>query len=179
MGVNMELIKLSEIVNNNLYKNIILIGMPGCGKTTIGKLIAEKLSMYFVDVDEYIEKLQSKKISEIFKTGEENFRQLETKAIGEIVKNGNTVISTGGGVVKNSKNIEILHKAGIIVFIDRPIDKIAGDIDLAVRPLLKNDLNNLHELFIERYPLYNRYADYVINNNSDPEETALSIIKLL
>ena len=121
-----------------LDKNIILIGMPGCGKTTIGSILAKQLKIEFIDMDEYIQNTTSKTVGELFETGEEHFRDIETKACIELAKKKNILISTGGGVVKRSENIGILKKDSIIIFIDRPVEKILKDVDVSKRPLLKD-----------------------------------------
>jgi Shikimate kinase len=118
-------------------KNIVLIGMPGCGKTTIGKELSNMLNLEFCDIDEYIVTTQGKQISEIFENGEEHFREIETKAVEEVSKTFPKIVSTGGGAVKRVKNIEILRENGIIIFINRPIENIASDVDIKSRPLLK------------------------------------------
>jgi shikimate kinase len=163
----------------DLDKNIVLIGMPGCGKTTVGKLLAEKLETEFVDVDEFIEKKVGKTISEIFENGEEYFRRLEEQAVSELSVKKSIVISTGGGVIKNYSNIELLHKNGVIIFIDRAIEKIDEAIEIGNRPLLKSSSSNLKQLFEERYSLYTRYADYLVKNDIGIEEVITNIIKLI
>lgn len=87
-----------------VYKNVVLIGMPGSGKTTLGKILAGELDKSFIDIDEYIEKQQECTISEIFKSGEEFFRDLESRAVAQVSKREDIVISTGGGVIKNKKH---------------------------------------------------------------------------
>ena len=99
-------------------KNLILIGMPGCGKSTIGRKLAKRLDLEFIDLDLMIEKTYGKKISDIFKEiGEKGFRQLESKALSESVKTEDRVIATGGGIVIVDGNLSIAEN-GIIVFID-------------------------------------------------------------
>lgn len=164
-------------INNDIYeKNIVLIGMPGCGKTTIGRLLANKLNMDFVDIDEYIVKLEGRSIVDIFKQGEDHFRSLETKAISEIVKAKGIVIGTGGGVVKNKLNMELLKSNGIIVFINRPVEEIYKDIDISIRPLLKENINNLWDIYKERYELYKSFSDYILEDFNTPNEGVLNII---
>ena len=103
-------------------KNIILIGMPASGKTTISELLAEKLDMYWYDVDVYLEEKEGKLIKEIFSLhGEDHFRELEEKYTKELANKENIIISTGGGVIKRESNIENLKKNGVIIFIDRDV----------------------------------------------------------
>ncbi|MCI7442251.1 MAG: shikimate kinase, partial [Clostridium sp.] len=122
----------------NLKSNIVLIGMPGCGKTTVGKVLAKRLGYKFCDMDSYIQEISKKTIKELFEPGEENFRDWETKACEELSKCRNTIIASGGGVVKREKNIEILKKSCTILFIDRPVERIINDVDINSRPLLKD-----------------------------------------
>ena len=98
-------------------KNIVLIGMPACGKSTIGYWLSKKINYPFVDVDRYLEEKENRIISDIFSNeGEEYFRELETKYLKELSEKEGIIISTGGGAVKNKENIDILKENGIIVF---------------------------------------------------------------
>ncbi|MCM0650676.1 shikimate kinase [Clostridium swellfunianum] len=162
-----------------LNKNIVLIGMPGCGKTSIGKIVSEKLFLPFYDVDEYLEAKEGKPIKDIFLKGEAYFRELESSSIKEIVNNCPSVISTGGGAVKVPRNMEILQKNSIIIFINRPLENIIKDIDTSTRPLLLEGQSKLYKLFEERYPLYMQFNDLEVLNDTTIEEAADSIIKLL
>lgn len=164
---------------SNLEKNIVLIGMPGSGKTTIGRILAKKLGTRFYDSDKYIELTTGKSISEIFQDGEEFFRQLETKALNELAAKIPCVIATGGGAVKNIQNIEILKSNGIIIFINRPLEKIAEKINTEKRPLLKNNKENLYKLYDERIGLYKEYCDYEIVNDNALDDAVNQIIKII
>ena len=159
-------------------KSITLIGMPGCGKTTIGKLLSKKLNYQFIDIDSYIEEKQGKTIDEIFKNGEEYFRNIETEACRELGEIKNSIISSGGGVVKKAINIEYLKKNSIVVFIDRPVENILGDIEVEKRPLLANGKEVLYKLYDERYELYKNYCDYRVENIGSLEEVVNKIAKL-
>ncbi|MBC2582010.1 shikimate kinase [Clostridium sp. DJ247] len=160
-------------------KNIVLIGMPGCGKSTIGKELAEKLEIRFVDVDKFIEEKNDKTIPQLFEQGEQYFRKLESEAIYEVSREKRVVLSTGGGVVKNSINIEMLKTNGIIIFIDRPVEKIVEDVSIADRPLLKQGANKLYELYNERYELYKKYCNFRIVNDGEMEETLEKIMEAI
>lgn len=160
-------------------KNIVLIGMPGCGKTTIGKLLSDQLNMKYCGIDEYIEKSTGKTIPEIFKNGEERFRRIEREAVKEISKEENTVIATGGGVIKYIENIDNLRKNGIIVYINRPLENIMEDIDIDNRPLIKDKKEKLYTLYEERYLLYKEYCDYEVMNTGSLQEVTRKIIKII
>lgn len=148
-------------------KNIVLIGMPGAGKTTIGYELSKKLSVNFIDVDRYIEENEKISISSMFEIGEEYFRQVESKYIKELSKLNSTVIATGGGVIKNENNMIMLKNSSVIIYINRKIDDIVKDIDISNRPLLKNNKDRLYELFKERHHLYQKYCDMEILNDSN------------
>lgn len=154
--------------------NIVLIGMPSAGKTTIGKMLEEKLGKEFIDLDDMIIAKASKSIPEIFQeSGEAGFRAIETEVAIEASKMNNKIIATGGGVVKHKVNMDFLHLNGITIFIDRDIDKlISSDPN---RPLSssKKALQQMHK---ERYPLYQKYAAYVAVNNANVEETVDDIV---
>lgn len=152
--------------------------MPGCGKTTIGRMLSKKLNRKSIDMDEYIETKNNATIKEIFKNGEAYFRNLESKAALELSKESNVIISTGGGIVKNLDNIKNLAENGIIIFIDRPIDKIVCDLDIQKRPLLKDGVEAVYKLFDERYELYKKCSHFKIENNGTIEEIVEKIVKL-
>ncbi|NLY17594.1 MAG: shikimate kinase [Clostridiaceae bacterium] len=144
-------------------KNIVLTGIMGCGKSTVGCMLASCLGMAFLDLDQYIEKKWGR-IPDLFLKGEEYFRDIESAAVEEISDNENTVIATGGGTVKKDKNIAALKKSGIIFFIDRPIDDILKDVEISERPLLSGGKEKLIEIFRERYHRYIVTCDYHIKD---------------
>lgn len=160
-------------------KNIVFIGLPGCGKTSMGKAVAERLSIPFYDVDEYIEKKEGRLIKEIFLQGEDYFRKLESEAIEEISNKCPSVIATGGGAVKVSYNMEVLKRKSIIIFINRPIENIIRDIKISTRPLLAEGPEKLFELYEERYFLYKKYSDVEVLNDLDFKETVDKIVNHL
>ncbi len=151
-------------------RNLVLIGMPGSGKTTIGKELASRLSMDFVDVDDEIIKKIRMPISDFFAAfGEKKFRDVESEAIAEVSAWQNTVIATGGGAVLRKRNMELLKGNGTIYFIDRPIDYLVTTDD---RPLSSNR-EALQKRFSERYEFYleeserNLDAEQDIGSNID------------
>lgn len=162
-----------------MSKNIVLIGMPGCGKTTLGKIISKNLELKFFDVDQCIEEKSGKLIPQLFDVSEEHFRSVESEVVHELSKEKTSVISTGGGVIKKSINIERLKENGVVIFIDRPVDNIASDVEVSTRPLLKDGVHKLYELFNERYGLYKKYCDIHVMNDSCIEETVERIISMI
>jgi shikimate kinase len=160
-------------------KNIVLIGMSGCGKSTIGKILSKKLGFKYIDIDQYIEQKNGKTITELFINGEEYFRSLESEAIHDLREERTSVIATGGGVVKNYLNIKELKENGAIVFIDRCAENIAGDVEIANRPLLRDGVNKLYKLFNERYELYKEYCDFHVINDGSIEEVVERIIEVV
>ena len=154
--------------------NIVLIGMPSAGKTTIGKMLEEKLGKEFFDLDDMIIAKAGKSIPEIVQeSGEAGFRAIETEVAIEASKMNNKIIATGGGVVKHKVNMDFLRLNGITIFIDRDIDKlISSDPN---RPL-SSSKQALQQMYKERYPLYQKYAAYIAVNNANIEETVDDIV---
>ena len=160
-------------------KNIALIGMPGCGKTTIGKLLAKKIKKDFIDMDNYIEEKFNETISDMFNIGEEYFRDFESAACKELSKERDALISCGGGVIKRKDNIDALKKSSLIIFIDRPVEYIISDIELYKRPLLKDGKEVLYKLYKERYDLYNKYCDFKVANTRNLDDIVKEIMEQL
>lgn len=158
-----------------MSKNIVIIGMPGSGKTTIGSLIAEKLRMEFIDMDKNLEKKEKMTIAEMFAVSEEFFRNAETELTKELSKKDSLVISTGGGIIKKKENIDYLKQNSIIVFLNRTVENIVSDIDINSRPLLKQG-TNVYKLYNERIELYKKYCDIEILNDGTIDKTAEKII---
>ena len=147
-------------------KNIVLIGMPACGKSTIGYWLSKKIGYPLLDTDKYLEEKENRIISDIFSNeGEEYFRNLETKYLKELTEKEGFIISTGGGAVKKKENIDILKKNGIVIFLNREINDISKE-NHKHRPLLQ-DINNIQKLYDERIDLYKKYSDIIIKNNDD------------
>ncbi len=152
-------------------ENIVLVGMPGCGKSTVGRALAEKLGKRFVDTDVQIELSAGKTIPEIFATeGESAFRELEHTVLKELGKESGLVIATGGGCVTQQRNYPALHQNARIIYIQRDIEKLPTD----GRPL--SEKGKLHTMFLQRKPLYESFADLTIDNNGAMEDTIAAII---
>jgi shikimate kinase len=160
--------------------NIILIGMPGSGKTTIGRRLAQALYMDFLDLDCLIEEETGLSITDIFrKSGESYFRDLEEEACRKASLLENTVISTGGGAVLRQGGITLLKGTGKVVFLDTPVDTILKRTDFSGRPLLKDDAGRIRRLYAERISLYRSYADIVLDNSGSPDETLKNAVNIL
>ena len=156
--------------------NIIFIGMPGSGKTTLGRIVAQELGFSFYDSDKYIEAKSGKTVAEIFaEHGEAHFRDLETQAMEELCALENTVISTGGGVVERPENVDILKKSGTVIFINRPVEEIAANINTAKRPLLKDGKDKLFELYKRRINLYKGACHIEILNSGSIDDAVKKI----
>jgi len=150
-------------------KSIALIGMPGCGKTSVGSALAQSADRKFIDIDELIVETAGKPIPEIFaEDGEEAFRSLETQALMSAAKQSRAVIATGGGVVTRSRNLDILRRNCTIVYIERELSLLP----VAGRPL--SQAKGVQELYRERAPLYESWCDARYENISI-EQTALLI----
>ena len=152
--------------------NIVLIGMPGSGKSTVGKLLAEKTGLKFVDTDEIFEKDNGISPSKCIKEqGESAFRALEKKAVESAASKGRRVIATGGGVVLDAENIEMLALNGTIVYLHRQLSELAT----LGRPLSKGR-ENLKALYFERLPIYLSNADVTVIVKDGAAKTADEVI---
>ena len=165
--------KIHGILSRQM-KNVVLIGMPGCGKSTIGNLLARKLGRKFVDADEEIIQLAGKSIPEIFaQDGEEIFREWETMALEHLGKQSGLVIATGGGCVTRQRNYPALHQNGSIVWLERDLSLLPTD----GRPLSQS--NRLEEMYAVRKPMYEAFADVRVANTGSPENTVTEILSKL
>ena len=155
-------------------ENIVLIGMPGSGKTTVGKVLAERLGKTFVDADEELVKMAGKPIPEIFaEDGEEVFRAWETKVLEELGKKSGLILSTGGGCVTKERNYPLIHQNGTIFWLKRDLNKLPTD----GRPL--SQVTPLAAMYEKRRPLYAAFADAEIDNDGTLEATLAQIMEEL
>jgi shikimate dehydrogenase len=147
--------------------NLVLVGMPGCGKTTVGRALARLSGKPFVDLDERIVDSAGASIPEIFaQEGEETFRHLESLVLDDVCTQGGQVIATGGGAVLQAENRAAMRRTGRVYFLRRALEELPTD----GRPLSQK--GSLEEMYRARKPLYSAAADVVIDNNVALEETA-------
>lgn len=154
----------------NNKQNIIIIGMPGSGKTTFGKALAQRLGRDFYDADDVIVEQEGKTIPELFAVSEDCFRDAEVRASQSLAEKSGIVVACGGGVVKRSENMDIFKKTGTVFFLDRSPEDIVSDVDVSTRPLLKDGKQKVYDLYDERIALYRNAADYLVPNNKTIEE---------
>ncbi len=164
-----------------LDRHIYLTGMPGSGKTSLGRRTAREAGLPFVDLDDVITTAAGMSVNDIFASwGEGGFRRAETAALSTLTRAYPMIISTGGGTVMNPVNRKIMRCWGRIVLVDRPLEEILTDVRMDDRPLLKEGGEEaLRRLYAEREPVYRGLADYVIPNSGDFTEAARRLGRLL
>ncbi len=168
-----------------MKENITLIGFMGTGKTSIGKLLSERLMRNFIDVDELIEQQIGKPISKIFPEGEEKFRRLEREKIKILKENKNCVISCGGGIILSKENMVILQQISDIILLEASKETIFRHITSdgkEKRPLLNKEdpLNEIENILRIRKPLYDKFASFrIIIDNKSIDEIVNEIIEIL
>jgi len=161
-------------MKDSLGRNIALIGMPGCGKSTIGLALAQAIGRPFVDIDERIAASIKCSIPEMFaKEGEEAFRRLETQILGEEACKSGIVIATGGGVVTRPENRDLLRRNSVIVYLKRELGELVTD----GRPLSK--ATGIQALAEQRLPLYEAWSDCIVPVGAGPEQTAVRILEAI
>ncbi len=155
-------------------ENVVLVGMPSSGKTSVGTLIAEKLSREFLDTDVHVSETENMDIPSIFeKFGEEYFRDVESRSVEKLSSLSGVVIATGGGAVLRQKNVNALRRNGRIYFLDRSLSKLISTDD---RPLSK-DRESLERRYNERIDVYRAVADVRVDGDGSVSETADKILK--
>lgn len=168
-----EIGRIEKVLSGRM-KNIVLVGMPSSGKSTLAAALGEKLGRPVYEADALIEQEAGMDIPAIFaQGGEESFRKLETEILSRLGKLSGAVISTGGGCVTREENYDLLHQNGTILWLKRGTEKL----DKTGRPLsLKNDLN---EMYQKREPMYRRFADAAVDNNGSVEDTLAQLLEVL
>jgi shikimate kinase len=159
---------------------VYLVGMPGAGKSVVGKELAGRLGVPFVDLDAEIERRQGSRVSEIFlKQGEAAFRAMEAAELVMSSSQDPSVVSCGGGVVLEAANRITLRNTGITVFLDVPLEQLRERVNPAAdRPLIRHD-GDLERLMDQREPLYREFAAHVVDGSRSPAEVADAIIEEL
>ena len=175
-GADIDDSRIAEITRHlqNQMRNIILIGMPGSGKSTVGRQVAEALGRPFYDADAVLEQNTGRSIPEIFRTeGEAAFRALETQTLRELGKLSGAVIATGGGCVTRAENADLLRQNGLVFWLQRDLHKLPA----AGRPISQRV--PAQELYEARKAHYAAFADIVADNNGACRETAARILEEL
>lgn len=169
-----EIARVRAIIEGKT-KNIVLVGMPGCGKSTVGKDLAQMTSREFFDCDEEIAKGGEAPSEIIEKYGEAHFREVESRMLSELCKKSGVVIATGGGAVTVERNYDIIRQNADVVFIERDIHRLAT----AGRPLSQGGSDRLKKMYEIRYPLYKKFSDFSVKSQKTSSDTAGLILQFL
>ena len=162
-------------------RHIFIIGMPGSGKSSLGRRVANNLRIPYVDMDQRITSIVGCTVTEMFERyGEQAFRNAETNLLAQLTRERPSIVSTGGGTVLRDVNRAIMRNHGIIVLIDRPLEDIMSDIKLDRRPLLaQKGLGEVERLYHERIEIYRSVADAVLDNGHGYHAGLYGLEKLL
>jgi len=167
-----EIDRITSIIEGETM-NIVLVGMPGCGKSTVAAALSELTGRELIDTDALIVEREGRSIPEIFASdGEKYFRQLESMIAAEVGKLNGKIIATGGGIVTREENLDALRQNGNIFFIKRDLSLLSRD----GRPLSQGA--DLEDMYAKRLPLYLNFADFTIDNSLSPRECAEAIINI-
>ena len=170
-----------SITNKNA---VYLVGFMGCGKTTVGQLLAQRLAWKFVDLDEQIEQSKGRSIAEIFaQAGEAPFREIEHAALRRIIeeasRGGGRVVALGGGTFVQPQNIELLHRAGAVtIWLDCPVEQLLLRCALVTNRPLFRDEASFRELYTRRLPFYQMATYSVASGEAEPSEVVNRILAL-
>ena len=160
--------------------NVVLIGMMGCGKSTVGKLLAQALGFAFVDTDQYIEAALGRSIPDIFaKEGEAFFRDRELDAAEALARGKGQVIACGGGLPTRADAIASLKDSGTVIFLRRDPGEIYDNVSMGGRPLGQQGRAAFLERYAGREPIYQAWADHVVEVQATPAETVQRILEVL
>ena len=164
-----------------MRKPILLIGMMGCGKSTVGRLLAARMKLPLIDLDEEIARAAGRSIPEIFaEEGDAGFRLRETAALERALAEEDCVIATGGGIVTRAENIRLMREKGTVVWLCRPLEDMIADVRQDTRPNLAGDKEErMLTLYAQRKRLYEQAAHLSFDNRLPPRESAKALEKLL
>lgn len=164
----------------HMKQHVFLIGMPASGKTTVGRALSEKLNLPFYDLDTVLQEKKGKTIQNIIiYDGEPAFRQYELEALQELVQKSPSIIATGGGTILSEESNKLMRETGLVVFLHRTVPEILEDLDLEIRPLIKESIEYIFRLYEERYPLYERVCHMKILNSHHISDTVEAIAEAL
>ena len=157
-----------------MVKPILLIGMMGCGKSTLGRMLAKRLGRAFIDLDGEIEQREGRSIPDIFAAeGDAGFRKYETAALLDALCADDAVIATGGGIVTREENIAAMREKGLVVWLCRPLEEIIADVRQDTRPnLAGNKEERMRTLYAQREALYQKAAHMRFCNSAPPKKSA-------
>lgn len=164
-----------------MMKPIFLCGFMGCGKSTIGKLLASKLNLEFIDADTYIEQSAGMNIPDIFRLkGEQHFRELEYECCKELAQRKNCIVATGGGMLTFARCWNAIKECGIVIYLDPSFQVCYQRIKNSNRPLVvSNSKEELCKLYQKRHSLYRSHSHFALNNQQSPGEMVENIIACL
>ena len=164
-----------------LDRHIFLIGMQGCGKSSLGKRVAREAGLSFVDTDAMVAQSVGGTVNDFFaQYGEDTFRRAETGALVLLTRAKPMMVSTGGGTVMNPVNRHIMRSWGTIVLIDRPLEEILTDIKLDRRPTLRDGgLSEVERVYRERIEVYRNLADIVVRNDQGYHMAVYTLTRLV
>lgn len=163
-----------------MRKSLFLTGMMGCGKSTVGKLLAAMLGCPFLDLDREIERREGRSIPALFaEGGDAFFRVCETAALREACAGAPSVIATGGGIVTREENIALMRESGLVVFLCRPLEDIIATVQQDTRPNLAGDKEErMRTLYAQREALYRRAAHIAFDNRRSPYASAKALSRM-
>ena len=159
--------------------NIYLTGIMSCGKSTLGKMLAESTGKKFVDADEYVVEIAGESIPDMFAKGEEYFRERETQAMKQLAQMRDLVVAAGGGAVTRRINCDLMRSSGVVVYINRSVESIIKDVDCSQRPLLAEGAEKLRSIFAARKSMYEGCAHFIVDNNGTAEQGLKKIAEIL
>ena len=162
-----------------MEKNIVLIGMMGSGKTTVGRLLAQRLGRELADTDALIERRQGRSIPDIFaRDGEEGFRALELELCRELSGRQGLVIACGGGLPMQEGAIAALKENGLVFWLDRDPGETYYGLDVSGRPLAQGGREDFLERYARRSPIYHRWADFILVKPESPEAALSRVLTI-